>query len=117
MGGYLYLRSSKAPAPAPGCGCGGRHERSDAGAAGSRDEEGAADGQATFDRIADFYDSCINTDETFMGIKLMRRWLMRQAEVSRGRPLGQVGQPGRQLAQAGLDTQRDATRCAVLPGC
>lgn len=25
--------------------------------------------------------SCINVDETFMGLKLMRRWLMRQAEV------------------------------------
>jgi len=25
--------------------------------------------------------SCINVDETFMGIKLLRRWLMRQAEV------------------------------------
>ncbi|KAL4430826.1 hypothetical protein ABPG75_006082 [Micractinium tetrahymenae] len=81
VSGYLYLRSSKAPAPTPGCGCGGRHDRSgSAEAGGSSTEEEGADGQATFDRIADFYDSCINTDEVFMGIKLMRRWLMRQAE-------------------------------------
>lgn len=82
MSGYLYLRSSKAPAPTPGCGCGGRHGSSGDGAAASSAEEAAADGQATFDRIADLYDSCINTDETFMGIKLMRRWLMRHAQVS-----------------------------------
>lgn len=31
------------------------------------------------------YDSLINVDETFMGLKLMRRWLMRHAEASQGR--------------------------------
>lgn len=52
VSGYLYLRSAKAPAPSP-CGCGGRH--------GGEGEEGAAsgeaaDGQETFDRLADCYD-------------------------------------------------------------
>ncbi len=88
VGGYLYLRSSKAPAPTPGCGCSGRHGSSGDGAAASKAEEAAADGQATFDRIADLYDSCVNTDETFMGIKLMRRWLVRHAQVSPEHSLG-----------------------------
>lgn len=70
VGGYLYLRSAKAPAPSP-CGCGSRH-----GGAGT-DVEGAGaaegDNQATFDRLADQYDSLIAADETFMGLKLMVR--------------------------------------------
>ncbi|PSC68852.1 serine protease [Micractinium conductrix] len=76
VSGYLYLRSAKAPAPSP-CGCGGRHgeEEGEEGGGGA-----PADGQATFDRLADFYDSSINIDETFMGLKLMRRWLVRHAE-------------------------------------
>lgn len=84
VSGYLYLRSAKAPAPSP-CGCGGRHgeEEGEEGGGGA-----PADGQATFDRLADFYDSSINIDETFMGLKLMRRWLVRHAEV--GTPHGVV---------------------------
>jgi hypothetical protein len=83
-GGYLYLRSSKAPAPSP-CGC--REGRPDArrpdgpGDSPAADDESGAGGQEAFDRLADCYDRCINLDETVMGIKLMRRWLMRQAEV------------------------------------
>jgi hypothetical protein len=77
VGGYLYLRSAKAPAPSP-CGCGGKH-----GSQQGRADDPAAEAseQETFDRLADYYDSCINLDETVMGIKLMRRWLVRQAEV------------------------------------
>ena len=77
---YLYLRTAKAPAPSP-CGC-GRHHGEGGGeepAAGGSSQ--AADGRATFDRLADAYDSLIAVDETFMGLKLMRRWLMRHAEV------------------------------------
>ncbi len=86
VGGYLYLRSAKAPAPSP-CGCGGKH------GGGGEDEEQAlaADGKEAFDRIADRYDSCINVDETLMGIKLMRRWLMRQAEVWQWGGVGRDG--------------------------
>ena len=80
-GGYLYLRSTKAP-PAP-CGCGGTGRHADGGAISSGSGQSEAGGLETFDRIADRYDSCINVDETVMGIKLMRRWLMRQAEVGR----------------------------------
>ena len=82
-GGYLYLRSTKAPAAPCGCG-GGRHVAAADGGASSSGQSGSeAGGKETFDRIADRYDSCINVDETLMGIKLMRRWLMRQAEVGR----------------------------------
>lgn len=78
---YLYLRTAKAPAPSP-CGCGRHHSEGADGepAAGSSGGQ-AADGRATFDRLADAYDSLISVDETFMGLKLMRRWLMRHAEV------------------------------------
>ena len=77
---YLYLRSAKVPAPSP-CGCGRHHGASeDEPAAGSSGGQ-AADGRAAFDRLADAYDSLIAADETFMGLKLMRRWLMRHAEV------------------------------------
>jgi hypothetical protein len=84
-GGYLYLRSTKAPAAPCGCG-GGRHVAAadGGGTASSSGQSGSeAGGKETFDRIADRYDSCINVDETLMGVKLMRRWLMRQAEVGR----------------------------------
>ncbi|EFN59364.1 hypothetical protein CHLNCDRAFT_137827 [Chlorella variabilis] len=83
VSGYLYLRSTKAPAPSP-CGCGASRPAANAAGDGSGgwDEAPAspAGGQQTFDRLADRYDSCINVDETFMGVKLMRRWLMRRAE-------------------------------------
>lgn len=119
VGGYLYLRSSKVPAPTPSCGCSGRHDSSNATAGSTGAEEGAADGQATFDRIADFYDSCINTDETFMGIKLMRRWLMRQAEVSKA-PSGAGGPEAGQRTELPGDLTRHhparASSHQPLPG-
>lgn len=39
------------------------------------------DGQA-FNCLADTYDNQIGWDETLMGITLLRRWLMQQAQVS-----------------------------------
>lgn len=39
----------------------------------------------TWDEIADSYDGELGLDETLMGIKLLRRWLVRKAEVS---PMG-----------------------------
>jgi hypothetical protein len=35
----------------------------------------------SFDTLADSYDSLVNREETFMGVKLLRRWLVRQAKV------------------------------------
>ena len=64
-GGYLYLRSTKAPTPPVPCGCGGSH-----GGEGGESEgegEGVEQGGQAFDRLADRYDSCINIDETVMG--------------------------------------------------
>lgn len=80
VGGYLYLRSTKAPAPSQ-CGCGSGAPAHRHGLDGDS-IDAAASSQETFDRIADRYDSLINVDETLMGLKLMRRWLMRHAEVS-----------------------------------
>lgn len=57
-GAYLYLRSKAPP------------QRCDNG----KDKRGNI-----FDSLADHYDQQINLDETLMGIKLMRLWLMRQA--------------------------------------
>lgn len=37
----------------------------------------------TWDQISDSYDSELGLDETLMGIKLFRRWLVRQAKVRR----------------------------------
>lgn len=97
VSGYLYLRSTKAPAPSP-CGCGASRPAANAAGDGSGgwDEAPAspAGGQQTFDRLADRYDSCINVDETFMGVKLMRRWLMRRAEVCRACGAGGCWQQG-----------------------
>lgn len=64
----------------------------------------AADGRATFDRLADAYDSLISVDETFMGLKLMRRWLMRHAEVCAGaeNKLGTRPSPALLYARAGF---------------
>ena len=39
------------------------------------------DGQA-FNCLADTYDKQVGWDETLMGISLLRRWLMQQAQVS-----------------------------------
>lgn len=36
---------------------------------------------ASFDGLADNYDSLVNREETFMGLKLLRWWLVRQAKV------------------------------------
>ncbi|GAB4817849.1 hypothetical protein N2152v2_004895 [Parachlorella kessleri] len=64
VGTYMYVRSTKPP-PARGC----QHL-----AVKDDDEE------KVFDRIADVYDTKIGFDETLMGVKLLRWWLMRQAE-------------------------------------
>lgn len=76
VGGYLYLRSAKAPAP---CACGGRHGSAAGEEQEQQEQQGSegGGGGATFDRLADQYDSLIAADETFMGLKLM---------VSRGGP-------------------------------
>ena len=57
---YLYVQSNKAPS----CPC--SHHTDDDG--------------NTFDRIAGDYDQKINLDETLMGIKLLRRFLLRKAQ-------------------------------------
>ncbi len=59
---FAYLKSHNVLSPPIPCEC------------------SSADG-GTFDRIADRYDKWINLDETLMGLKLLRWWLIRQAEV------------------------------------
>ena len=39
-------------------------------------------GQPAFDSLADTYDQQIGWDERLMGVLLLRRWLIRQAQVS-----------------------------------
>ena len=41
-----------------------------------------AQGQPAFDSLADTYDQQIGWDETLMGLTVLRRWLIRQAQVS-----------------------------------
>lgn len=43
---------------------------------------------ATFDSLADEYDAKVNFEETFMGLKLLRWWLVSQAKA-RGRHIEQ----------------------------
>lgn len=57
---YLRLKGKNYPD-----GCTDQHQRS---------------GQA-FNCLADTYDKQVGWDETLMGITLLRRWLMRQAQV------------------------------------
>lgn len=69
---YLYVRSTKPPSTC-------RH--------GKGDEEDECDaskagGSCVFDQLSDQYDNKIGLDETLMGIKLLRWWLMRKAQVS-----------------------------------
>ena len=48
---------------------------------------------ASFDGLADNYDQLVNREETFMGLKLLRWWLVRQAKVraaSRQRCFGRM---------------------------
>ena len=73
---YLYVKSTKSALPSP-CRCGGG------------DGLPHLNTRNTFDRIASDYDSNINLDETLMGVKLLRRFLLRKAkgdvvEVSAG---------------------------------
>lgn len=39
------------------------------------------DCSVSFDGLADRYDGLVNREETFMGVKLIRWWLVRQAKV------------------------------------
>lgn len=60
----------------------------------------------SFDTLADSYDSLVNREETFMGVKLLRRWLVRQAkgdvlEISAG--------TGRNLKYYNLDSLASLT--------
>jgi len=75
---YLYLKNGK-PSPCP---C-------QSHSASSTSTDGLGNGTGTFDRIARDYDEKINVDELLMGIKLLRRFLMKEAkgdvlEVSAG---------------------------------
>lgn len=47
------------------------------------DSGGEAGAAASFDGMADKYDSLVNREETFMGLKFLRWWLVRQAKVRR----------------------------------
>ena len=68
LGVYAYLRSKRGDGACGGsCGCPAHGD--------------APGGLAAFDRIAPEYDQRINTDETVMGIKLLRWWLMREAQA------------------------------------
>jgi hypothetical protein len=66
VGSYIYLRSTKAPPL----------ERP-----GEQDAPGCS--THVFDGLAADYDKKIDLDETLMGIKLLRRWLLLKAEASR----------------------------------
>jgi len=75
---YLYLKNGK---PSP-CSC-QSHSASSTSTNGLRNSTG------TFDRIAGDYDEKINVDELLMGVKLLRRFLIKEAkgdvlEVSAG---------------------------------
>ena len=70
LGVFVYLRKS-APAPDGPAALGG----------GGGGGGGGGDSSGVFDAIAETYDSSIDLDETLMGVKLLRRWLVRQAQV------------------------------------
>jgi methyltransferase OMS1 len=74
LGGAIYFAASTATyfvlrttGPARPCGGGG-------GTAAA-----AGEAVATFDRLAPEYDGRIDLEETLMGVKLLRRWLVRRA--------------------------------------
>lgn len=64
LGVFVYLRKNAPGGPADAAGGGG-----------------GGDDASVFDSIAETYDKKINWDENLMGVKLLRRWLVRQAQV------------------------------------
>ena len=64
----------------------------------------------TWDSLAASYDSAIDYDETFMGIKLLRRWLVKSAK---GRVLEVSAGTGRNLPYYHLSPPPDPDACCV----
>jgi len=60
---------------------------------------------ATFDSLADDYDAKVNFEETFMGLKLLRRWLVAQAQVPALATSYPAFQPCSLTAQSVSETQ------------
>lgn len=55
-------------------------EKRQRGGQNDRDVRACTSRKEVFDKIADMYDSSIDTDELLMGLKLLRRWLLRKAQ-------------------------------------
>lgn len=64
----------------------------------------------TWDSLAASYDSAVDYDETFMGIKLLRRWLVKSAK---GRVLEVSAGTGRNLPYYHLSPPPDPDACCV----
>jgi hypothetical protein len=98
---YSFLKKD-APTVGSGCGSGATSASTAAAAA-------AAATAGTWDTLAATYDSAIDYDETFLGIKLLRRWLVRSAQ---GRILEVSAGTGRNLAYYPLGSRASALTVA-----
>ena len=73
---YLYMRSSKPQS----CSCSPHTPNHDQNGDADIDGNNNSNGIDTFNRIAASYDKTIDLDETLMGVRLLRRLLLRQAQ-------------------------------------